>query len=541
MKSIASISKWLMFVSISVIVLAGGVGAQDEKTFDFSEGVDPYFTAVQLNGGSTSVTEDGLSITSGQTAAAFVRTTDPLPEMYTIEAVIENTQQYNFEILDDTWSGQAGDYSMHGPHLKVLIGADNFGPAAMRNNILYASPTSWIPGSMNWAGTWDGTAWRTMGTAWLSPEMNVGELYRLGIQKTADEYILYIKTLDGTTLAEAPVPIDEVNNGTSRDFWAFGDIHTDSLYGVNTRIVSATVSQPITQVYIDIKPGSCPNSLNLKDKGVLTVAALGTENFDVTTIDPTTISLSHEGIGSTSPTRWSYEDVATPFMGSACDCNDLNGDGYTDLTLKFDVQTLITALGLTDFAGNTIPINLTGSLKEEDGGSAIEGADCLKIIGSSKQPPMLFDEGNTRHVMLDIVLGNVMGYYKQQLQFNPSQPDIVEAIRRLESGITVTNADQFERKIIGTWSLVYRGTGTLIRDNMEIKLSFEAQDDSDEYRSCVSSGGTVETNMCCKSVSDFPNTCLIGACGCSPTGSKETKVCDCGPERCFNGTACVAI
>jgi hypothetical protein len=195
-----------------------------------------------------------------------------------------------------------------------------------------------------------------------------------------------------------------------------------------------------------------------------------------------------------------------------------------------------------------------------------------------------FDEGNTRHIMLDIVLGNVMGYYEQQLQSNPNQPDVVEAIRRLESGVTVTNADQFERKIIGTWALVYKGTDVLIEDNMEIELSTDSLIDmipsepldeielmngdmqwNEQYlpivpqevtdlsqhevanpvsvtdNSCIASGGTVVTEMCCQSAPDFPNTCVIGPCGCSPAYSKDTKVCDCGPGRCFDGTACKAI
>lgn len=229
---------------------------------------------------------------------------------------------------------------------------------------------------------------------------------------------------------------------------------------------------------------------------------------------------------------------------------------------------------------------------EEDVNEA--SRDVGTIFRLSAYPIPTFNEGNTRHVMLDIVLGDVMGYYRQQLQLNPNQPDIVEAIRRLESGVIVTNADQFERKIIGTWALVYKGTDTLIRDNMEIKLStdppftgqslieiYHANMTSPEspeqvismtegmqwingpippiisqkqavlsppgiispvlatYDSCTSSGGSVVTMRCCKSVSDFPNTCLIGACGCSPENSKPTKVCDCGPGRCFNGTACV--
>ena len=59
-------------------------------------------------------------------------------------------------------------------------------------------------------------------------------------------------------------------------------------------------------------------------------------------------------------------------------------------------------------------------------------------------------------------------------------------------------------------------------------------------KACVDSGGNVTTSMCCGSVGDFPNTCLIGACGCSPENSHEVKTCDCGPDKCFDGTACVA-
>lgn len=57
---------------------------------------------------------------------------------------------------------------------------------------------------------------------------------------------------------------------------------------------------------------------------------------------------------------------------------------------------------------------------------------------------------------------------------------------------------------------------------------------------CTSSGGVVSTSSCCQSSSDFPNTCLIGACGCSPDNSKETKTCACPEGSCFDGTGCTA-
>lgn len=141
------------------------------------------------------------------------------------------------------------------------------------------------------------------------------------------------------------------------------------------------------QVFIDIKPGSCPNPLNVKSKGVLPVAVLGTEDFDVTDIDPETILLTREGYEGyvVTPIRWSYEDVATPFEGEECDCHDLDGDGYLDLTLKFKTRELVDVLDLEDEAGNMILLILTGNLKEEEGGKSIIGSDCIKVLKTGKK------------------------------------------------------------------------------------------------------------------------------------------------------------
>jgi len=63
---------------------------------------------------------------------------------------------------------------------------------------------------------------------------------------------------------------------------------------------------------------------------------------------------------------------------------------------------------------------------------------------------------------------------------------------------------------------------------------------SEQEQVCLSSGGTVTTRLCCNSVKDFPDLCLMGACGCAPGDSHQIRVCTCGSGRCFNGTACVA-
>lgn len=62
---------------------------------------------------------------------------------------------------------------------------------------------------------------------------------------------------------------------------------------------------------------------------------------------------------------------------------------------------------------------------------------------------------------------------------------------------------------------------------------------NEDEQACTNSGGTVTTATCCTSANNFPNTCLIGACGCSPENSKEVNTCDCGEGNCFNGNSCV--
>ena len=59
-------------------------------------------------------------------------------------------------------------------------------------------------------------------------------------------------------------------------------------------------------------------------------------------------------------------------------------------------------------------------------------------------------------------------------------------------------------------------------------------------KSCLNSGGKISTSLCCNSASNFPNLCLIGACGCPPADSHQIKTCDCGENKCFDGEKCVS-
>lgn len=150
---------------------------------------------------------------------------------------------------------------------------------------------------------------------------------------------------------------------------------------LNTLIMCAALSLMLgamfplasSAVEFDIKPQSCPNPLNTKSKGVLPAAILGTDGLDVSEVDPTTLEL--EGV---APLRWYLEDVSRPVdpRVDVCDCTEDTADGFMDLTLKFDNQEIVAALGAVS-DGDVLVLTLTGMLLD---GTAIEGQDCVAII-----------------------------------------------------------------------------------------------------------------------------------------------------------------
>jgi hypothetical protein len=127
---------------------------------------------------------------------------------------------------------------------------------------------------------------------------------------------------------------------------------------------------------VDIKPTSCPNPLAARSRGVLPVAILGTEDFDVMTVDIATITLA-----GVSPIRSSFKDVATPLdKEDECECHGEGPDGYLDLTLKFDRREIIATLGDLSLLPrrSSIPLTLTCMLMGEE--ITLEGTDCIVFL-----------------------------------------------------------------------------------------------------------------------------------------------------------------
>lgn len=127
------------------------------------------------------------------------------------------------------------------------------------------------------------------------------------------------------------------------------------------RCATATKEWVTQQVDIDIKPGSDPNSINLRNRGVIPVAILTTDTFDATTVDPASVCFGD----AEEPT----ERDCTEAHGTG-HVEDVDGDGDDDLVLHFQTQETGIDPGDTEAC-------LTGTTT---GGTAIEGCDSVRTV-----------------------------------------------------------------------------------------------------------------------------------------------------------------
>ena len=114
--------------------------------------------------------------------------------------------------------------------------------------------------------------------------------------------------------------------------------------------VIGTQKISVTEDDLDIKPGSYPNSINTKSKGVIPVALLGTDTFDVTTVDVTTLRF---GPSDALPAH-----NLTDAEVYAEHLQDVNYDGYIDLVSHYRTKQTGIAVGQIlaelDYDGSTV-------------------------------------------------------------------------------------------------------------------------------------------------------------------------------------------
>ncbi|MCZ7556552.1 MAG: T9SS type A sorting domain-containing protein [Bacteroidia bacterium] len=129
--------------------------------------------------------------------------------------------------------------------------------------------------------------------------------------------------------------------------------------------------------FVDIKPGSCPNSFNVNSKGNLPVAILGSPGFDVANIDPATVTLN--GVPATG--GMSLSDVSTPYIGyktDCMDCNTIGPDGTMDRVFHFNSQAVAATLGPVSNNDCKLLV-IAGEFMD---GTPFSGRDIIRVIGN---------------------------------------------------------------------------------------------------------------------------------------------------------------
>jgi hypothetical protein len=187
---------------------------------------------------------------------------------------------------------------------------------------------------------------------------------------------IFFGILPTALFAEAQ-PLADATGGMLFDLAAFRADPQPAIDAVLAACVEA--AQPVE---IDIKPNSCPNPLKMSKTGLFPVAILGTEDFDVTSVDPYSVMLE----GDCHAYHVSLEDVATPYDGEVSDppledeCTTAEGDGYTDMTLKFASECVSMSQGAV-----TEPIvklfTLTGKYVNGSGTEVdFEATDVVRVM-----------------------------------------------------------------------------------------------------------------------------------------------------------------
>jgi len=152
-----------------------------------------------------------------------------------------------------------------------------------------------------------------------------------------------------------------------------------------------------TGVVMDIRPGSCPNPINRRSRGVIPIALFGSSDFDVEQVDISSLVLfradgeggmasPHEGPPGPHTTLGDIGAAGLPGEeGEDCACRESlsEADGFMDLVMKFNTANVMHQLELDEFErGTQVELMLSGYMLD---GSEFSASDCVRVL-SWKNP-----------------------------------------------------------------------------------------------------------------------------------------------------------